>query len=311
MAIDISIIIVNWNVKDMLADCLRSLEAYHGRYKIEIIVVDSASQDNSVTMLREQFPDVVTLAQSDNVGFVGGNNIGFEAAKGRYHFLLNPDTVVHPHAIATLIEYLEQHPNVGIVAPHTLNTDGTHQSTRRRFPTLFTGMIEASPWQQWLPDSLFNRFYMRDTGDESILEVDWAQGSALLARKDVYEQIGGLDPTFTMFSEEVDWCKRSKNGGWEIVYVGNAFITHHGGGSTVQVNNRKHIHFQQSKFRYFRKHHGWLAAQVVRASVIMGYLVDMGIEGAKLLLKHKPELRQDRIQAYRTIVKHLISGQDP
>lgn len=308
---DLSIIIVNWNVRDMLAECLRSVLAYHGALDIEIIVVDSASADDSVAMLRRDFLNVNLLAQSTNVGFVRGNNIALEQAQGRYVLLLNPDTVVHPHALATMAEYLDHHPQVGIVGPHTLNTDGTHQSTRRRFPTILTAMIESTWLQEALPASLLESFYVRDRSDDGIYEVDWVQGSALMARREVYEQIGGLDTAYVMFSEELDWCKRAKDAGWQVVYIGNAYITHYGSSSADQVETRKHVHFQHSKLRYFRKFHGPVVAFLLRLVLIANYGLQVLIEGGKLALGHKPPLRRARIRSYGVVLRSLIyAGED-
>src|SRR5687768_5713541 len=159
---DLSIIIVSWNVCDLLRDCLTSIENYHGALQVETIVVDSASTDGSAAMVREEFPQVKLLAQPENVGFVGGNNLGLAAATGRYVMLLNPDTVVHPLALNKLVEYLNSHPAVGIVGPHTLNTDRTHQSTRRRFPNLITAIFESTYFQNFAPLAVLDQFYVRD-----------------------------------------------------------------------------------------------------------------------------------------------------
>jgi hypothetical protein len=298
---DLSVIIVNWNVRDLLAECLRSLERHHGTLQLEVIVVDSASSDGSVTMLQEEFPWVRLLASPQNIGFVGGNNAGLALAQGRYLLLLNPDTVVHPHALATMVAYLESHPQVGIVGPHTLNPDGTYQSTRRRFPSLLLAILEDSaprPWRDW--------FTARDLPDEGMVEVDWVQGSALLARREVYQQLGGLNSEYVMFFEETDWCQQAKRHGWQVYYLGNAYITHYGGGSTDQVVVRKHVHYQFSKLRYFRRYHGWLAAWLLRLGLILSYSLQVLIEAVKLALQHKPFLRRERIAVYGQVLVALL-----
>lgn len=308
---DVSIIIVNWNVKDMLAACLRSIEAYHGTYQVETIVVDSASSDGSVAMLRRDFPDITLLAQTENVGFVRGNNLGFAAASGRYLFMLNPDTVLHPHALGELVTYLDANPTVGIAGPHTLNTDGTHQSTRRRFPTVLTSLLDATWFGQVLPRRLLDDFYVKDESDDARVLIDWVQGSALLVRRELYEKLGGLDPAYTMFYEELDWCKRAKDAGWAVAYIGDAFITHHGGGSTAQASARKHIHFQHSKLRYLRKFHGRPAMALVWLALMVSYSIQVLIEGAKLALGHKRDLRRERIRLYAQVLRSLIgAGED-
>jgi GT2 family glycosyltransferase len=146
-------------------------------------------------------------------------------------------------------------------------------------------------------------YYAADVTDEATGDVDWVQGSALMARRSVYEQIGGLDEEFFMFSEELDWCKRAKDAGWRVVYVGAAQIIHHGGKSTEQIASRKHIYFHQSKLRYFRKNYGWVVAQILRIFLLLNYVWQIFLEGAKGLLGQKRALRRERIQAYWEVLR--------
>ena len=218
-------------------------------------------------------------------------------------FLLNPDTEIVGDALAQIIGYMDANPTVGILGPHTLNTDGTTQSTRRRFPTLALGFIESTWLQSFAPKRLLDHYYATDVTDDSVSEVDWVQGSALLARREVYAQIGGLDEGYVMYSEEMDWCKRAKLAGWQVMYFGKASIVHHGGKSSEQATARKHIHFQESKLRYFRKFHGWLPAQALRLFLLTSYLWQIALESVKSALGHKRSLRQERIQAYWQVVR--------
>jgi hypothetical protein len=298
---DLSIIIVSWNVADLLAACLDSIkfETLDG----EVIVVDSASSDQTVNMLQTRYPHVKLLAQHENVGFTRGNNIGLKVAQGRYLLLLNPDTEIIGNALQKTVAYMDAHPSVGILGPHTLNTDGSTQSTSRHFPTPALGFFESTWLQPYAPKSMLNHFYAADIADTATAEVDWVQGSALLARREVYAQIDGLDEGYVMFSEELDWCKRAKDAGWQVVYFGDAQIIHHGGKSTEQVTARKHIHFQQSKLRYYRKFHGALIAFMLRAFLLLSYGVQITLEGVKSLLGHKRALRQERIRAYWQVLR--------
>lgn len=301
--LDLSIVIVNWNVCDLLRDCLNSVQNTVHNITYEIIVVDSASSDASVDMVKSEFPNVKLLAQNENVGFTRGNNLGLAIATGRHLFLLNPDTVVLDHAVEQMVDYLDQNPAVGIVGAHTLNTDGTHQSTRRRFPTFTSALFESTWLQPYAPQSLLNRFYAVDIADDAIAPVDWVQGSALMARREVYEQIGGLDTNFVMFSEEVDWCKRAKDHGWEVIYYGQAQIIHHGGQSTAQIAAQKHIYFQESKLRYFYKHHGAFQAQLLRLFLMLNYLWEIIIHGIKAFVGHKRDLRKQYIHTYWQVLR--------
>lgn len=302
---DLSIIIVSWNVADLLAACLDSIctSLKATTYQTEIIVVDSASTDHTLAVLREHYPQVKLLPQAENLGFSRCNNIGLQAAQGRCLLLLNPDTEITGDALAQMIAYMDANPAVGIIGPHTRNTDGTTQSTRRRFPTVPLAFFESTWLQPYAPQSMLDRYYVTDVPDNAVTEVDWVQGSALMARREVYEQIGGLDTGYVMFSEEMDWCKRAKAAGWRVVYVGTASIIHHGGKSTDQVIARRHIHFQESKLRYFRKYHGWGVAYALRLFLLLTYLWQITLEALKSLVGHKRDLRRERIRAYWQVLR--------
>lgn len=304
--VDLSIIIVSWNVADLLEACLDSIlrsSAILAGWKVEIIVVDSASSDGTPAHIRARYPQVKLIEQAENLGFVRCNNIGLNHAKGRFLMLLNPDTEILDDALIRLCDYLDQHPEVGIVGPHTLNTDGSTQSTRRRFPTLAIGFLESTWLQPHAPQAILDHYYVNDQSDEAVYEVDWVQGSAMLVRREVYDQVGGLDEGFQMYSEELDWCRRAKDAGWRVVYLGTAHIIHHGGRSSQQVIARSHIHFQESKLRYFRKYHGRLIANVLRAFLLVNYLWQIALEAGKALLGHKRAMRQERMKQYWQVLR--------
>ena len=310
-SIDLSIVIVSWNVATLLAECLESIfnnafvqsRPAEDPIRLEVIAVDSASEDDTVTMIQRRFPQVHLLPQESNVGYTRGNNIGLAAAEGRHILLLNPDTVVLGNALGEMVHYLDEHPDVGIVGPFTLNTDGTQQSTRRRFPTVKLAYFESTWLQPFAPRRMLDQYYMNDVPRSGTMNVDWVQGSALMLRRQVYEEIGGLDERYTMFSEELDFCKRAKDAGWRVVFLGTAQIIHHGGKSTEQVAANKHIYFQESKLRYFKKHHGSATVNRLRWFLLANYVWQLGIEALKWLLGHKRPLRVERIHAYRDVLR--------
>ncbi len=301
--LDLSIILVSWNVADLLATCLNTVFAGLGDLSAEVIVVDSASTDNTSALLRERFPQVILLTQSENIGFTRGNNLALEQSQGRYLLLLNPDTEIIADALPRMIAYLDAHPEVGIVGPYTRNSDGSYQSTRRRFPTLTTAFFESTWLQGIAPKSLLDRFYVNDAPPDQTLEVDWVQGSALMTRREIYEQIGGLDEGYVMYSEELDWCKRAKLAGWRVIYLADAQIVHHGGKSSEQIVARRHIWFQESKLRYFHKYHGALTAQTLRIFLLVSYALQLAVEWAKGMLGHKRSLRQERVRQYWQVLR--------
>jgi GT2 family glycosyltransferase len=298
----LSIIIVSWNVSELLAACLRSIAATCPP-ETEVIVVDSASRDDTVARVRREFPAVTLLAQAENVGFTRGSNIGLAAARGDTLLLLNPDTVLLEGAVPALLDSLNAHPQAGIAGPRTLNPDGTVQSTRRRFPSPLLAALESTWLQPLAPRRMLDRYYVRDADDEATVEVDWVQGSCLLARREVYEQIGGLDEGFVMYSEELDWCRRARAAGWKVVYVGSASIVHYGGQSSGQAGAQTHIRFNESKLRYVRKYHGRAAAQAVRAMLLLHFAAQTLIEAAKWLLGHKRPLRAGRVAVYWQVLR--------
>ncbi|MCY4147102.1 MAG: glycosyltransferase family 2 protein [Chloroflexi bacterium] len=309
--LDLSIIIVSWNVRDLLDACLASLQrarlslcdADDSLPSAEIIVVDSDSSDGSVDMVRETYPTVQLLPQRQNLGFSRCNNIGLAQARGRFILLLNPDTEVQPSAIGMLIDHLNANPGAGIIGPHTLNSDGSHQSTRRRFPTLWTGILESTWLAGFAPTGVERAYRMLDTANGAVLDVDWVQGSALMLRREVYRAIGGLDEAYTMYSEELDYCRRAKQAGWRVVYHGGAFITHHGGQSSQQAADHTQIHFHTSKLRYFRKHHGIVAYALLRALLLAQFGWQLALESLKSALGHKRDLRAQRVRHYWKVLR--------
>lgn len=300
--IDLSIIVVNWNVCDLLRRCLASIFAAE-LPRLEVIVVDNASTDGSLDMLRAEFQRVTLIANADNRGFPAANNQGLVAARGRLAMTLNPDTEMVGDALARMIAYLDAHPDVGALGPQLLNPDGSVQSSRRRFPTLATALFESTWLQGVAPRSILRRYSMDDTPADVTHEVDWITGACLVVRREILESVGGLDEGFFMYSEELDWCRRIKQAGWKIVYLSEAKVIHHAGRSSEQAVAARHVHFQTSKVRYFRKYHGWLVAGVLRLFLLAMYLWQIGLESAKALLGHKRALRRQRIGVYWQVVR--------
>jgi N-acetylglucosaminyl-diphospho-decaprenol L-rhamnosyltransferase len=300
--VDLSIVIVSWNVRSLLHRCLCSLPPANG--SVEIIVVDNASSDGSAEMVRGEFLQVHLIVNQENRGFTAANNQGLALGRGRTLLLLNPDTEVVGDALATMVQYMDDHPEVGALGPQLRYPDGRLQPSRRRFPTLATGFVESTVIQQWSTDSrTLRRYYMADTAADAVQPVDWVVGACLLVRRQAYEQVGGLDEGYFMYSEELDWCRRIKDAGWAIVYLPTAIVIHHEGKSSDQVVPARHIYFQSSKVRYFRKFHGPFQAQVLRCFLLATYAYQLAREGLKWLVGHKRSLRVERMQAYRQVLR--------
>ncbi len=315
---DISFLIVSWNVRELLAKCLQSIQlqtagpesgerAAHEPPTAEMIVVDNASTDGTVEMLRALYPRVCVIENTENTGFTRANNIALAMAQGRYLFLLNPDTELEHGAVTALFEYMEAHSRVGMSGPRLFYGDGSSQSSRRRFPTLATAFCESTKLQQWFPHNrVLTRYYMLDTPDDAIQPVDWLNGAAMFVRREVYEQVGGLDETFFMYSEELDWCHRIRRAGWQIVYLPTATVTHFEGKSSGQVAAARDIYFHSSKIRYFRKYRGALVAQLLRAFLLAMFAFQLVEESLKWALGHKRALRAARVRAYWQVLQSRL-----
>jgi len=311
---DLSVVIVSWNVRELLQRCLASLVggitpaagglfALPGGRWLEVWVVDNASTDGSPAMVQTAFPGVHLIA-SANRGFAAGCNQGIAQSRGRYILLLNPDTEVVGQALSILLDYMDSHPDVGVVGPQLRYGDGRLQSSRRRFPTRLTGFLESTLLQQWFPHNRWlTRYYVLDQPDEATVEVDWLVGAALLVRRQALEQAGPLDEGYFMYSEEMEWCRRIKSHGWRVVYLPAATIIHHEGRSSEQVVAARHIHFQTSKLRYYRQVYGPVYAAALRAFLLATYAYQWAVEGSKWLLGHKRPLRAQRLAAYGQVLR--------
>jgi GT2 family glycosyltransferase len=318
--VDLSIVIVNWNVKELLERCLASLAADHlgeaegsvsacgPRLDLEreIIVVDNASGDGSRDMVREQFAYVRLIASDSNLGFARANNRGVAASTGRYILLLNPDTEVRGGALTAMVTYMDEHPDICTLGPKLLSSDAPQervQPSRRRFPTLATAFLESTVLQQWFPrNRVLQRYYVQDKGDNEEQDTDWLVGACLLIRREAWEQVGPLDENLFMYSEELDWCRRAKTAGWRVVYVPWATVVHHEAQSSSQVVPARHIYFQSSKVYYFRKYHGAVAGEALRLFLLGTYVFQLVLEAAKWVVGHKRALRQERIAAYMCVL---------
>jgi N-acetylglucosaminyl-diphospho-decaprenol L-rhamnosyltransferase len=300
---DLSIIIVSWNVRDLLEKCLASIEAGRGPLAIEVLVVDSASSDGTPEMVTSRFPWVHLMVQTENVGFTRGCNIGLAQATGRYLLLLNPDTEIVGTALVDMAAFMDERPAAGVIGPGLEFPDGQIQSSRRRFPTLATAFFESTWLQPVAPRPVLRHYYMEDTPPDAIVEVDWVTGACLMVRSAAYKQAGQLDENYFMYSEEMEWQRRIKTAGWKIFHAPQIKVIHHEGKSSEQVVAQRHIYFQQSKIRYYRDYHGTLAAITIRLFLLCNYAWQFLIEILKGLLGSKRSMRRQRAAAYYQVLK--------
>ncbi len=253
----LSIVIVNWNVEEDLTNCIRSITENAPAGEHEVIVVDNASTDASAQMVKEQFPQVILVVNEENLGFAKANNIGIARSRGEFILLLNPDTVVHPGSLDALLKFMNDNEDVGVCGPKLVNTDGTTQPSARAFPTL-RGIIHCFTIMRAIPifRRQYNKWLMRDFAHDRQMDVDQVMGAALMTRRSILEQLGGMDEAFFMYYEEVDLCYRIKQAGWRIVFTPEPVITHRGGQSVGQIPVRRRIMTLKSILTFLRKHRG-------------------------------------------------------
>jgi len=262
---DLSIIIVSWNTRDLLLACLRSVYATIDNLKFEVFVVDNGSSDGSVESVRQAFPAVHLIENRENRGFAGANNQGIQVSVGRYVLLLNSDAELLPNAATSLVRFLDNHPATGIAGGMLLNPDGSFQSSYADFPGLLAETLLLTGLWRWLRPPSYP-CYPEEQSREA-REVDWVVGAFLLARREAIDQIGPLDEDYFMYSEEVDWCYRMKRGGWAIAYRPEARVLHAAGGTSRRVPERKRAQIYHSKWLFQKKHRGAWRALLFRSLV--------------------------------------------
>lgn len=314
--LDVSIVIVSWNVRALLEKCLRSIYRSLAEAHIlaEVIVVDNASRDGSAEMVAQDFPQATILPNEANLGFTKANNQGIVLAKGRYVLMLNPDTEIMPDALHSLLEYADAHPDVGVIGPKLVFPDGSVQSSRRRFPTLLTGCLESTVLQRYFPDHpALERYYVLDAPDDEIQEVDWVVGACMLVRHEVIDRVGAFDERFFMYSEELDWCYRIKRAGWKVVYFPASQVVHHEAKSSEQNLLARNIYFHDSKCRFFGKHYGVWQELLLRCVILLnfGFLITEDVLKLVFVSRNR-EMRKGRIgmlaRAAGWHLGHIIPG---
>jgi len=253
---DVSIIIVSWNTKKYLNKCLQSIYKTIHNLKFEVIVVDNDSDDSSPEMVKKDFPQVNLICAGSNLGFAKANNIGIKKSKGRYIVIMNSDVEILNNCLEIMYTYIDKHPSIGILGPKILNPDKTLQRSFKKFPTLWNNLCRACYLDKIFPHSkLFEGALITFFSIYIISNVDVLIGAFWLIRRESLDCVGLLDENFFMYSEDIDWCKRFKNVGWDVVYFPDAEIIHYGGGSSANAPIKFYIEYQRANLQYWKKHH--------------------------------------------------------
>lgn len=266
---EVDVIVVNWNTCDLLKRCLLAAENSEG-VTVRLIVVDNGSVDGSLSMLRTEFPQVRVIANQTNAGFARANNQAILACSAPFILLLNSDAFVEPDTIAGMVGSLTRHADAGAVGCRLTYEDGGLQRSCYSFPDLFTEFIQGIFLDRLFPRSrLFGKYLMTWWDMADAREVDVVMGAVLLLRREALNQVGLLDESYFMYSEEVDLCYRLRRKGWKTRYEPGAKAVHLWGGSARKVPAQTMIRLYQSRMQFFRKHYGGLTAGIYKAMLLM------------------------------------------
>lgn len=254
---DLSAVVVTWNSRDHILECLRSLDRARGALAMDTYVVDNASADDTVALVAREATGTRVVQTGGNLGYAKAVNRGIAASDGEFVLVLNPDCVVEPAALEGLVAWMRAHPACAIAGPRIRNTDGSVEYSARSFPdhltflfnrySLFTKLWPGNPWTR--------RYLLSDWDHASDREVDWVSGACMCVRRSAVQRAGGMDETYFMFNEDVDWCHTMKKAGFTVDFVAAAEVTHHIGASKGRVSDRVILERHRGMVHYFRKHH--------------------------------------------------------
>ena len=267
-----------WNAKHYLELCLDSLAKAPPRRQMEVLVIDNASTDNSVEMIEAKFPWVELIKSKENLGFAKGNNLAIRQCQGRYIALVNPDVIVLPGCLDALADFLDQNPRVANTGPRVFNPDMSQQSTCRRFPTLWNNFCFATRLERVFKDSRFfageHMFYFPH---DRTLTVDVIVGCFSMIRREAFDEVGLLDEDLFMYGDDVDWCRRAWNAGWQVVFYPEARAIHDRGKTTAAFPVHFAVAQQRSVLLYWMKYHTFLGVLGIRSIMLFHHLLRYAI----------------------------------
>jgi hypothetical protein len=293
--------------------CLESLADAPARRTTEILVVDNASSDGSAEMIEARFPHVKLIRSTENLGFAKGNNLAIRQCRGRYIALVNPDVIVLPGCLDALADFLDQNPKVGNVGPRVLNPDGTLQSSCRRFPTLWNNFCSTTALAKTFKNSSFfageHMFYFPH---DRRMAVNVIVGCFSMIRREAFDAVGLLDEDLFMYGDDVDWCRRSWNAGWEVVFFPGAQAIHDRGKITAPYPVRFAVAQQRSVIHYWKKHHSFLGVLGIRCIMLFRHLLRYVLAAFSGLARSEGRAQSEVTkQVSGACLRELLSGRTP
>jgi N-acetylglucosaminyl-diphospho-decaprenol L-rhamnosyltransferase len=277
--LDLSIVIVNWNTRELLRDCLTSLYASEGDFAFQVVVVDNCSQDGTCSMVGDEFPQVHVIESEINGGYAYANNLGLRRLVARYFLLLNPDTILPSHALQGMLEFMDAHPEVGIAGPKLVMSDGSLDlACRRSFPTVENSCYKLSGLSRLFPNSRrFGAYNLTYLDPDEASEVDSVVGAFMMVRREVVEDVGGLDEEFFMYAEDLDWALRAKQARWKVYYYPEITVLHYKRQASDQNAGRARYEFWRAMYTFYRKHYAQETPLLIHYLVLGGLALRGGL----------------------------------
>ncbi len=306
--VDISFIIVNWNTRDILMDCLESIYKTVTDIDIEIYVVDNNSADGSQVAVKKRFPDVKLIENETNTGFAHANNQALSIMRGKFAVLLNSDAVLKENAIKKLLAFMAGTPSAGIAGVQLLNEDGSRQNSIDNFPSTETEIFNKSILRLFFP----NKYPSKNSVYEKPIEVDSVIGACMIVRKEAMDEVGVFDEDYFIFLEETDWCFRMYKKGWKVYHVPDAEVFHLSGHSKKRAPWRSQIEYYKSLYKFFKKNStpaSYIALRILKPCKIFINLM-LNILGNLLTLFQNEGLRNRLLKYYKLFVWHLLMCPD-
>jgi GT2 family glycosyltransferase len=270
----ISVVIVVWNAKKYVLDCLESLSRHCAGLDLEVIIVDNASTDGTPELVERRFPDFKLIRNSENLGFAKANNIGIQASSGEYICLVNSDVKFTGDCISPMMRYLIANPDVSMLGPKMLAANGEVRRSTMRFPTVWNQFCRSLGLDLAVKGShIFGGLLMADFDHQSTRPVEVLAGWFLMVRRSAVQRVGLLDPQFFIYGEDVDWCYRFRQAGEQVLFFADGEAIHYGGASSSHAPLRFYLEQYFANFQYWRKHHGWFGQLSFLATMALHHFV--------------------------------------
>jgi GT2 family glycosyltransferase len=302
--VDISFIIVNWNTRDILINCLNSIYKTAGDIDYEVCVVDNNSTDGSQEAIRKRFPEVNLIENNTNTGFAHANNQALEIMQGRFALLLNSDAILQEGAARSLLSFMNDFPGAGIAGAQLLNDDGSKQNSIDNFPSLETEVFNKSILRFFFP----NKYPGKGKSYQSPIEVDSVIGACMMVREEAMGEVCILDEDYFIFLEETDWCFRMHENGWKVYHVPDARVIHLSGHSKRKSPWESQIEYYKSLYMFFRKNRGGVPYIILRILKPFKILINLilNIFGNLITLFQNERLRNRLLKYHKLLIWHIL-----